>query len=238
MKAPPDEKGKFVSGLLGGNLGTVVTFQLSGLLTPLVGWRTVFYGEAVVILIVTILWMVLVANTPNAHNFISAKELQYIEHSLPNVSKKKVMNVIYIYFRYLCIDNSIFISCKYYIVFDFQTVPPYFKIMTSPAFQALNILHYGNLWGLFFLLTIAPEFMADALGFNFQSAGVYSSLPHLARFLTGFIFGWIGDCMRRRNSSPNCTRKSFCVFCKTVVFFFNFPVRRMLHFHNNIYHLF
>lgn len=92
MKSPPDEKGKFVAGLLGGNLGTVVTFQLSGLLTPLVGWRTVFYGEAALILIVTILWIILVANTPNVHRFISAKELQYIEKSLPNVSKKKVIN--------------------------------------------------------------------------------------------------------------------------------------------------
>lgn len=95
-------------------------------------------------------------------------------------------------------------------------MPPYFRIMTSPAFIALTILHYGNLWGLFFLLTIAPEFMADALGFNFQNAGIYSSLPHLARFLAGFVFGWIGDCLRRRNTSPNITRKSFCVFCKTV----------------------
>lgn len=111
----------------------------------------------------------------------------------------------------------------------FQTVPPYCKILSSPAFHALNILHYGNLWGLFFLLTIAPEFMADELGFNFQSAGLYSSLPHLARFLAGFIFGWIGDCLRRRNTSPNCTRKSFCVFCKKLYAFM-----KMACFENNV----
>lgn len=88
--APPDEKGKFVAALLGGNLGTVFTFQLSGILTPLIGWRMVFYGEAALILIVTILWIVLVTNTPSVHSFISPKELQYIEQSLPNISKKKV----------------------------------------------------------------------------------------------------------------------------------------------------
>lgn len=89
--APPDEKGKFVAALLGGNLGTVVTFQLSGILTPIFGWRMVFYGEAALVLIITILWIVLVANTPSVHSFISTNELQYIENSIgPNLSKEKV----------------------------------------------------------------------------------------------------------------------------------------------------
>lgn len=35
--APPDEKGKFVAALLGGNLGTVFTFQLTGVVTDVYG---------------------------------------------------------------------------------------------------------------------------------------------------------------------------------------------------------
>lgn len=74
----------------GGNLGTVATFQLSGILTPIIGWRMVFYGEAVLILIVTFLWMTLVANRPSEHHFISDKELKHIEHALgASVSKEK-----------------------------------------------------------------------------------------------------------------------------------------------------
>lgn len=93
--APPEEKGKFVATLLGGNLGTVVTFQLSGILTPIIGWRTVFYGEATVILIVTVLWVTLIANRPSEHNFISDKELKHIEQALgASVSKKKVSESI------------------------------------------------------------------------------------------------------------------------------------------------
>lgn len=89
--SPPDEKGKFIATLMGGNLGTVFTFQLSGILTPIIGWRMVFYGEATLILIVTLSWLFLVANRPSEHHFISGKELQYIEESLGgSVSKKRV----------------------------------------------------------------------------------------------------------------------------------------------------
>lgn len=93
--SPPDEKGKFVAALLGGNLGTVFTFQMSGILTPIVGWRAVFYGEAGLILVVTLLWWALVANRPSEHRFISNNEMQYIEKSLGSgVSKKKVFNCL------------------------------------------------------------------------------------------------------------------------------------------------
>lgn len=56
--------------------------------------------------------------------------------------------------------------------------------------------------------------MAEALDFDFKSAGFYSSLPHLARFIAGFGFGWIGDYLRRRKMSPTLTRKYFCILCK------------------------
>lgn len=112
--APPDEKGKFVSALLGGNLGTVFTFQLSGILTEIIGWRYVFYGQAILVGIVTVLWMILVSNTPSSHRFISAQELQYIEQSLgTTVSKEKVIrhfqNELFSWFN-VKILNKVFFS--------------------------------------------------------------------------------------------------------------------------------
>lgn len=111
--APPDEKGKFVSALLGGNLGTVFTFQLSGILTEIIGWRYVFYGQAILVGIVTVLWIILVSNTPSSHRFISAQELQYIEQSLgTTVSKEKVIrhfqNELFFWFN-VKILNKVFL---------------------------------------------------------------------------------------------------------------------------------
>lgn len=58
-------------------------------------------------------------------------------------------------------------------------------MMKSVPFIALIVLHYGNLWGLFFLLNAAPTFMKKVLNYNLAEAGVYAALPHLARFIGG-----------------------------------------------------
>lgn len=42
-----------------------------------------------------------------------------------------------------------------------------------------------------------------------------ASLPHLARFLAGFVFGYIGDKIRQHQwMTPIAVRKVFCIFCK------------------------
>lgn len=183
--APPHEKGKFVAALLGGNLGTVVTFQLGSIIMVDYGWISVYYGIAAVTLVVTLAWVLLVTDRPAQHPRISRTELEYIEQHLgKNVSKKKA-------------------------------VPPYGKMLLSVPYWALIILHYGSLWGLFFLLTTAPEFMNKVLKFDFKDSGFMGSLPHLARFLAGFGFGYIGDVLRQRQwMSPTAIRKVFCLFCK------------------------
>lgn len=85
------QKIQYMLNYSGGNLGTVATFQMSGLLTPIIGWRMVFYSEAILILIVTFLWMILVANRPSEHHFISDEERNHIEQALgASVSKGKV----------------------------------------------------------------------------------------------------------------------------------------------------
>lgn len=90
--APPNEKGKFVAALLGGNLGTVFIFQISGVIIETVGWPITFYSTAIICGVITLLWAVLVADTPKSHSRISNSELRYIEESLGgNVSTKKVI---------------------------------------------------------------------------------------------------------------------------------------------------
>lgn len=94
-------------------------------------------------------------------------------------------------------------------------MPPFLSLLTSLPFLALMVLHYGNLWGLYFLITAAPTFMNEVLGFNLAHAGILASLPYLARLFAGFIFGSIGDSLRgNQMMSVTMIRKSFCLFCK------------------------
>lgn len=82
-------------------------------------------------------------------------------------------------------------------------------------FLALTVLHYGNLWGLFFLISAAPMFMSEVLGFNLAQAGILASLPYLARLFAGFAFGALGDVIRKKQLMHVTTvRKFFCIFCE------------------------
>jgi len=183
--SPPEEKGKFVSALLGGLLGTVVTWSMLGVIIENYGWKLGFYVPAVLGFIITFFWYIIVADTPADHPRITSLERDFIQKALGDtVSKQK-------------------------------RLPPVVSVFTSIPFYALLVLHYGSLWGLFFLMNAAPLFMTQALNFNLAKAGFLAALPPLARLLAGFAFGAIGDYLRRKNTfSVTTIRKSFCLFCK------------------------
>jgi MFS family permease len=85
----------------------------------------------------------------------------------------------------------------------------------SIPFWALCTAQFGNLWGLNLILTYAPKFMAETLGFNIKASAGLAALPYLARLICSQIFGIIGDRMRKKNvMSVTKIRKFFIIFCK------------------------
>lgn len=85
----------------------------------------------------------------------------------------------------------------------------------SVPFWALAIAQFGNLWGLYLLMTAGPKFMSEVMGFNLRNSGALASLPYLARLICGFIFGCIGDFIRQREfMTVTAIRKFFMLFCK------------------------
>lgn len=96
-----------------------------------------------------------------------------------------------------------------------QKWPPYRQLVVSMPFWALTLLHYGSMWGLFFLITATPKFLSEVLGFDLSKAGFLSSLPHIARLLAAFGFGSVADWIRRKGWwTMTFTRKMFCLPCK------------------------
>ncbi|KAJ0174659.1 hypothetical protein K1T71_009767 [Dendrolimus kikuchii] len=181
--APPAEKGKFVSAMMGGTLGTVITWSLTGPLIEKCGWESAFYVPAALTIIWCVFWWYLVADTPSEHPRISEAENKYIQDALGDKVKKS------------------------------SGLPPFKSIMTSFPFLAMIILHYGNLWGLYFIMTAGPKFMSSVLGFELSAAGVVSALPYLARLFLATIFGVIGDfILARKLMSTTVIRKFFCLF--------------------------
>lgn len=183
--APPQEKGKFMTSVLGGALGTVVTWVLVGFIIEHWGWHWAFYIPAMISFAVTALWWVMVADTPAKHPRITKEEKEFIQNSLQDqISDKKAWL-------------------------------PVRHVLTSVPFWALTFLHFGNNWGLYFLLTAAPKYMNEVLGFNIAKAGFLSSLPYLARLFSGFAFGTVGDYIREKNFiSLTTNRKLFTICCE------------------------
>ncbi|XP_062531601.1 sialin isoform X2 [Bombyx mori] len=181
--APPAEKGKFVSATMGGTLGTVVTWSLTGPLIEKFGWESAFYVPAALTFVWCFFWWYLVADTPSEHPRISVKEKNYILDALGDKVKKS------------------------------KGLPPFKSIVKSFPFLAMIVLHYGNLWGLYFIMTVGPKFVASVLGFELSAAGVISALPYLARLVMATIFGFIGDfILARKLMTTTVIRKFFCLF--------------------------
>lgn len=171
---------------MGNACGTIITWPLVSVLIERFNWSMGFYVPAAITLATALIWFYLVADSPSHHPRIDAKERQYIQQSLAGFLAKQK-----------------------------RAFPPILQLLLSPPFWSLLLLHYGNTWGLFFMLSAAPKYMSEVLKFNLSKTGILSALPYLARMLSGFMFGAIGDALLKRNAlSKTMIRKTFCIFCK------------------------
>lgn len=171
--------------MMGGNFGTVITWPLIGIIIESIGWIYGFYIPALLAAVAAFFWWYNVTDTPTVHPRIKAAEKKYIEDSFQG----KVSQI--------------------------KSSPPLWQLAKSAPFWSLLLLHYGSLWGMYFLLTAAPKFMNEVLRFNLTKSGFLAALPYLARMICAFIFGSIGDLiMKQGRLSVTTIRKIFCVVCE------------------------
>lgn len=88
--SPPAELGKFTSTMMGGNVGTICSWAISGVLIEQFGWSYSFYGAGAATLVFCAGWWWTVYDSPAEHPRITAAEREYIESSLEGLSKKPV----------------------------------------------------------------------------------------------------------------------------------------------------
>lgn len=171
---------------MGNACGTIITWPLVSILIENFNWSMGFYVPAGITFVTALIWFYVVADSPSTHPRIEVKESEYIQQSLAGSLMKQK-----------------------------KAFPPILPLLTSLPFWSLLLLHYGNLWGLFFLLSAAPKYMSEVLKFNLSKTGLLAALPYLARMVFGFGFGALGDALLKRDIlSKTMIRKSFCLFCK------------------------
>lgn len=63
---------------------------------------------------------------------------------------------------------------------------PWLQIIRSPPFLALLIVHCGQNWGYYTLITETPTYMKHILNFNLQSVSLFSLKNYFRKFLIRF----------------------------------------------------
>ena len=126
--------------------------------------------------------MLLIANSPNDHNFISSTEKAYIikethESLSSGGSRQKT---------------------------------PWLSIFTSKAFYAIVITHTCSNFGTYLFLTQLPSYMAEVLSFDIKSNGLLSAIPYLLFWLFTILSGIFSDKIIQTNKISRTTvRKIF-----------------------------
>ncbi|KAJ3647199.1 hypothetical protein Zmor_024729 [Zophobas morio] len=182
--APPQEKGKFVAASLGNTFGMVVTFAVVGAVTHATGWPWGFYVLAMIMVTYCLFFGFIVSDEPEKSRCTSQEERDFIlESQEGHLNRKK------------------------------KKFPPFLKIFSSKPFLTLTFCQFGSLWGLYQTVTYLPSFLSNTIGLELDTASSLAGLPYLARGICCFIFGIVGDWMRKKKiMSVTNIRKFFIIF--------------------------
>ncbi|KZC14291.1 Putative inorganic phosphate cotransporter [Dufourea novaeangliae] len=183
--APPDERARLGAfSYAGGQFGTVISFPVSGFLaTSSIGWPSVFYVFGALGIIWSIAFFIFGSDSPSEHSRISEMEKQYIFNSLKTSEQ----------------DDS---QTKKMV-----KKTPWKALFTSVPMWALIIVHCGQNWGYWTLITEMPIYMNAVLKFDLQQNGMMSALPYLTMWILSFPASLLSDFALQKGVSRGVVRK-------------------------------
>lgn len=186
--APAAERGQMATYCYSGSqFGTVLMLSVSGVLaSSSLGWPSVFYFPGAIGCAWSALWFWFGSNTPADYAGISPEERAFIEES--------------------CGSNKIGDET----VAKTKIVTPWREMLTSVPFISLIVVHAGQNWGYWTLLTKIPVYMKYILKLDIKENAVLSSLPYLTMLIMCFVFSWVADVLIRHDVVPlKYSRKLF-----------------------------
>nr|XP_018898751.1 PREDICTED: putative inorganic phosphate cotransporter isoform X2 [Bemisia tabaci] len=164
--APLPERGRLVTSVFSGDrFGILITMAGAGVLADSRwGWPSIFYVSGATAILWALAYAYFGVNYPQDHPTITDAERSYILDSLPNTSE------------------------------DRQSMKtPWKAILKSGPLWALLLVHCGQNWGYYTLLTQIPSYIYAVFGLNIQESGFLSALPYVSSFIMAFVFAVIGD---------------------------------------------
>uniref|UniRef100_A0AAG5D7W2 Major facilitator superfamily (MFS) profile domain-containing protein n=1 Tax=Anopheles atroparvus TaxID=41427 RepID=A0AAG5D7W2_ANOAO len=181
---PPMDRSKFIANMMASSLGAAITMPICGFLIATIGWQSVFYFTGGLGLIWSIVWFLVVFETPASHPRISPEERNEIESAINAVGKKKKPSYV-----------------------------PWMSIITSPPVWAIILTHGASVFGFFTVVNQLPTYMKYILHFNIKENGLLSSLPYFGKYAMAVISSYLADYLRKTGKlSTTATRKIFTAF--------------------------
>ncbi|OXU17964.1 hypothetical protein TSAR_015803 [Trichomalopsis sarcophagae] len=193
--APPNERSVLASVAYAGTaLGTVIAILLSGMIAATLGWKWVFYIEALLCLIWCAAWIMIVQDSPEQQKIIiSNDEREFIMNSLGQTKESHKIKL--------------------------STVP-WFQILKSPPFLSIVVAHFCSNFGWYMMLIELPTFMKEILKYELKDNAWLSALPYFCMWIFTLGLSKLLARMQEKNwISVTVSRKIGTLFSSAVPMF-------------------
>ncbi|KAL9965852.1 hypothetical protein ACROYT_G029706 [Oculina patagonica] len=179
--APPLERSKLGTlNFAGAHLGIIVIMYLSGHLAYHHGWPMIFYVSGISGVTWSLLWLLMVRNSPSEQQWISKEEVEYIELSLAEDLQSEDVPI------------------------------PWKSIFNSLPVWAITVAHFAHGWGLYTMIAELPIFYIERFNLGLTEASLASTVPFVVTFIVVLLGGLVADCLREYNlCSTGTVRKIF-----------------------------
>ncbi|XP_069705438.1 sialin-like [Periplaneta americana] len=178
---PPNERSKFMTSYMGSSIGAALIYPMCGMLINWFDWPVVFYVTSSIGVVWFVSWWFTTYDSPDDHPKISEEERLYIKKSLGDSVTKK------------------------------KPPTPWKKIIFSFPMWINLISQWGNLWGLFTLMTQAPTYFQFIHGWDIRMTGMFSGIPHVLRLIVAHIISTGCDYMLEHDKCSRTNVRKFAI---------------------------
>lgn len=133
---------------VGSAVGLTITYPIFGLLISLYGWDSVFYFTGIATSIWTLLWWILIYDTPNKHPTISEAEKVYL-------------------------NETVTVPSMIHNVKDSKLKTPWRSILSSKPFWAVLIASQGVIWGSVTMQMQLPSYFHQVYELDVKQVNIW-----------------------------------------------------------------
>ncbi|NQS86282.1 MFS transporter [Pantoea allii] len=193
---PSCEKGMVTAIFLSAaKFGPVVVPPVCALILYYYSWHYVFYFFAIPGIFLSVIWYLLVPDTPQESRFCSESEIALIEEKTPAVVQTETQIISAPTRNFAGLDKII--RAHNVTLID----------SSKGIFRSWNIL--GSMLGYFFMMGIVnvllawiPTYLMNEKGFSIAAMGMLASTPWIGAVIGNIIGGWCSDRILDKRRKP------------------------------------